>query len=129
MTQINEWNVLRHLTFILNTRRIAMFVDVRIHYLIELLGGDFHCRIKSSPLERTNAYGSSSLVVTQILHKTSSSTNMNLLSTLLEVLGDGILQPHNAGKASRCLKLLIRLSTEAREYALKRNASEITIQA
>jgi hypothetical protein len=49
--------------------------------------------------------------VFQLITGVLNLTRINLLSTLLEVLGEGNTQPHNACEAARCLKLLCRLSS------------------
>lgn len=69
---------------------------------------------------------SGSLYVTRILHEARKNCNgIDLCITLLDVLGNGNVQPHNASEAAKCLNLLCRLSPEARDYVLTNNGSQI----
>jgi hypothetical protein len=87
---------------------------------------------KSYQVEAGRSVGcvpSTSCDIVKLLYASSNTTNVDILKTLVEILGNGNAQPHNASEAARCLKLISRLLPEARELVLRSDASQIAHHA
>jgi hypothetical protein len=85
------------------------------------------CQAEPDKTVECSPFGSN--YVSKVLQAAQNLTDMDLLSTFLEILANGNDQPHHASEAARCLKFLCQLSSEACELVLKQNATQIALDA
>jgi hypothetical protein len=76
---------------------------------------------------KNDPFGSS--CVSRILQAAMDLTHADLLMTLMEYVGQGDSQPHNACEAVRCLTLFCRLSPDALNQLLKQGVLPIVVEA
>jgi hypothetical protein len=67
--------------------------------------------------------------ISRLMHIISNLTQIEFLKTLLEALGNGNAQPHNASEAARCLKFLCQLSLDVRQLATRMGVSKLADSA
>jgi hypothetical protein len=104
-------------------RSLMMYGFTIVANCLEVISFAESCQVDP---ERTTGYTSTgSYYISKVLNAARNLTNVDLLETLLVVLGNENDQPHNACEAARCLKLLCRMSPEIRDVALKSDATQI----